>query len=287
MDRRRKLSLAFCVTVATACGSAALAGRGKDEWNSRFATLWSADHETGDLSQWYFPSRSKTGNYGGGEYNSGSALVTVSRDVAHSGKYSLKATITTPSKPTAGVRLFRWRESQDSKFLGQGLYYSAWLFFPNRYQVTGQYWNVFQFKSKRSGTIDPFWFLSIGNRPSGAMYLQLHWWSGLRLEGPHQGESGFRKYEQTVMDIPVNRWIHVECFLKQSAEFNGCIRVWQDGISLFEQTNVKTKYPGGDNQWAVANYSDGITPDPATIYFDDAAIATNRSQANTQRSFIR
>jgi len=276
MDRRRKASFAFWLAVAGAYAAAALTGQGRNSLDSDSAVLWSADNETGDLSQWYFPSPSKAVNHGGGEYCSGSALVTVSRDVAHSGQYSLKATIRTPSKPTAGVRLFRWRESQDPKFLDQGLYYSAWLFFPVQYQVTGQFWNVFQFKSKHPGSIDPFWFLSIGNRPSGAMYLQLHWWNGLRVEGPHQGESGFRKYEQTTMDLPVKQWIHIEFFMKQSAEFGGRIRVWQNGISLFDQTDVKTKYPDGDDQWAVANYSDGITPNPATIYIDDAVIATNR-----------
>jgi uncharacterized protein (TIGR03437 family) len=69
--------------------------------------LWSADHEEGNMSDWYTPS-------GGGEFNSGSGVSSASTDVAHSGRYSAKATISTPPSPSA-VRLFRWAESRVQK----------------------------------------------------------------------------------------------------------------------------------------------------------------------------
>ena len=108
------------------------------------------------------------------------------------------------------------------------------------------------------------------------MYLTLHWWDGLAIEGPHAGESGGRRYVQSVEDVPVGRWTHTEAYLKQSADFSGEVTVWQDGVLLFDQKNVRTKYRAGDNQWAVNNYSDGLTPNPATIYIDDASIAVER-----------
>jgi len=110
------------------------------------------------------------------------------------------------------------------------------------------------------------------------MYLTLHWWERVAMDGPHAGESGGHRYTQDLADIPVGRWTHIEAYLKQASDFNGEVRVWQDGVLLFDQKNVKTKYQSGDNQWAVNNYSDGLTPNPATIYIDDVRVAVERTE---------
>ena len=108
------------------------------------------------------------------------------------------------------------------------------------------------------------------------MYLTLHWWDGLAIEGPHAGETGGKRYTQSVKDIPVGQWTYIEAYLKQAADFTGEVTIWQDSELVFDQRNVKTKYPSGDNQWSVNNYSDGLMPNPATIYIDDASIAVER-----------
>lgn len=228
--------------------------------------LWSADHEEGDMSDWYTAS-------GGGEFNSGGISIA-SSDVAHSGRYSAKATISAP--PTTGARLFRWNESRAN----QEAYYSTWVYFPQVY--TPSWWIVFLYKSRASSTTDPdpFWFVQVGNRQDGAMYFFLTWWYGPwpggTVEGPHQGESGGRDYRQTIKDIPVGKWVHLEAYLRQSAGFTGQIIVWQDGVEILNQNNVKTRYPYMGNEWALSSYSESISPSPATIYFDDAAISTQR-----------
>lgn len=230
--------------------------------------VWSADHETGDLSQWYVGG-------GGGEFNSGAATSSASQDVARSGRYSARAIIETPHIPDeSGVRLFRWHES--------GAYpeacYSAWYYFPRRFIVT-VWWNIFQFKS-RNGDVanDAFWSLQIGNRPGGAMHLYLRWGDQVSIDGPHRGQFGGRPFGQTVKDIPVGRWTHIEGFLRQSSEFDGQIIVSQDGVELFNLNNVRTRYAAanGANQWSANNYSDSIVPSPTTIYIDDATITTAR-----------
>jgi hypothetical protein len=112
------------------------------------------------------------------------------------------------------------------------------------------------------------------------MYFFLTWWYGPwpggTVEGPHQGESGGRDYRQTIKDIPVGKWVHLEAYLRQSADFTGQIIVWQDGVEILNQNNVKTRYPYMGNEWALSSYSESISPSPATIYFDDAAISTQR-----------
>jgi hypothetical protein len=225
--------------------------------------VWSADHETGDLSQWY-------GGDGGGEFNSGAATSIASQDVAHGGKYSAKASIDTPHVPaTSGVRLFRWNEGRSQN----EACYSARYYFPQRY-VVAEWWNIFSFKS-RNGTAanDSFWQLQISNRPGGAMFLYMTWW-GPPIEGPQPGGSGLRHFTQSVKDLPVGEWIHLEVYLRQSAAFDGQIIVWQDGVELFNIDHVRTRYPAanGANEWSINNYSDAVTPSPTTIYVDDATV---------------
>lgn len=220
------------------------------------------------MSDWYTPS-------GGGEFNSGSAVSGASTDVAHSGRYSAKATISTPPSPSA-VRLFRWAESRANP----AAYYSAWFYFPRIY--TPSWWIIDQFKSRSCSSCDPdpFWFVQVGNRPNGSMYLYLTWWHGPwpngTVEGPHQGEFGGRDYHQNIKDLPTGQWVHLEIFLRQSAAFDGEITVWQDGVEILRQTNVKTRYPFMGDEWAPSSYSGSISPGPATIYIDDAAISTAR-----------
>lgn len=258
-------------TLVCVVGSLVLADCGS---NSLFATapstltsgdvLWSADHETGDLSQWYTDG-------GGGEFNSGAAASSASRDVAHSGRFSAKGTITTPG--ASGVRLFRWKESRANV----EAYYSAWFYFPRAYAPG--WWDIFQFKSRNEAIAnDPFWFLQIGNRSGSSMSVFLYWWNGLSVEGPHRGEFGGRRFDQTLKDVLVGRWTHLEVFLRQSSGFDGRIVVWQDGVELFNLKDVRTRYSSsnGANEWAITNYGDGIVPSPTTIYFDDAAISRSR-----------
>lgn len=230
--------------------------------------LWSGDAETGDMSQWYLPDVIGGPNNGGGIFNSGFANATISSDVAHSGRYSARMSITTPNDPASGTRLFRWYESQR---YGQA-YYSAWYYLPQVY-TPSQYWNIFQFKSKTAANNDPFWILNVGNRQdTGNMYLYLYYWqSGT---GPTPNEVGPVSYSQSLADLPVKKWVHIEAYLKQAADFTGHITVWQDGAVIFDKGGVKTRYSDGDEQWSLDNYSSGIGPSTAAIYIDDAAIST-------------
>ena len=211
--------------------------------------LWSADHETGDLSQWYQ-------NQTGAVYTTGTGTVRITRAVAHSGCYALELSIRDADGQTQAARIFRWREN-----LKEG-YYSAWFYFPQRYEPK-LYRNIFQFKSETGDRNDPIWVLNVGNRPTGEMYFYLFDW--LHRKG----------YEQTALDVPTKRWINIEVFYRRSMRKAGRITVWQDGVLLFDLDGVQTAI--GDNTlWSIDNYSDEISPSDATIYVDDAAISTTR-----------
>ena len=216
-------------------------------------TLWSAGQETGDLSEWSL-------NDGGGIFNTGTGVASATSSLANSGRNAAALTISNAANATQAVRLFRWSEPRTTP----EAYYSIWLYFPETYAPTS-WWNIEQWKSKMSETInDPLWTLNVGNR-SGQMYLYLYdWLNGASVSQP------------TVHYLPVGKWFHLETFYRQATDKTGQITMWQDGAKILDVSGVSTKRVGDEVQWSVDNYTDGITPSDATIYLDDAVISTTR-----------
>lgn len=225
--------------------------------------LWSADMETGDLSQWGLSLPGTGGSPGGAIENSGIASAVASTDFAHSGRYSAKLTITTPNTPASGARLFRWAEPQAYP----QLYYSVWYYFPQSY-TPALFWNVLQWKSKHvvSGVaaIDPFFTLEVTTTSSGEMFFYL---------GDDNTQTTYQQTAQNAVPVPVGRWFNVQAFYQCDGSGAGRVTIWQDATQLWDIQNVNTRYADGDCQWSVNNYSSGLTPATATIYVDDAAIS--------------
>jgi hypothetical protein len=221
------------------------------------SVLWSADMETGDLSQWSFPDAPGGRNAGGGVFNSGIATAKVGV-VAHTGHHSAKLWIKTPKTPTSGARLFRWKEPHTYP----QLYYSAWYYFPRRYIPDGRpsWWNVFSWKSRHAAGNDPFFALNVGNRADGPMYFYLY------------NQNTKASYDQALKVIPERRWTRVEAFYACAGDNTGHVTFWQDGVQIFDIPSVQTRYFDGDCQWSLNNYSSSLSPSTATIYVDDAAI---------------
>ena len=228
------------------------------------SVLWSADMETGDLSEWSRPDVPGGPHTGGGVFDSGTATATVGvASPAHSGIHSAKLYINTlnPAEiSTSGVRLFRWLEPESQS----ELHYSVWYYFPRRYIPNGNppWWNVFQWKSKRGDAIDPFFALNVGNRPDGSMYFYLY------------NQNTKTSYQQAIKNIPDGQWFRVEAFYKCAGDNTGHVTFWQGGAQIFDVPNVQTRYADGDCQWSVNNYSKSLNPSTATIYIDDAAICS-------------
>jgi hypothetical protein len=241
--------------------------------------LWSGGMESGSASDW-------TRNGGGGIYNSGSYTYGATTERARSGSWSLKATINT-SGGTSGVRAFRWAEARAHR----AAYYSVWLYIPTNYDLThdpssGQFWNVFQFKSRSAdgSRNDPVWAF-YAQEDGGGLFLNAGWgWGGTPLAGPRAGDNVSGKWysPRTKVYLPVGRWVHLEAYLNQSKDFDGALKFWQDGTLLFDFSGIRTSFNNcnyntwcGANEWSANLYSDGLAPNPETAYFDDAAIATS------------
>ncbi len=238
------------VLLAAYLGLPTIGGAAPDPASS---VIWSATHESADMSDW-------TLGGGGGIFNSGSGTARASDVVAHSGRYSAAMSITNASNQTQAVRLFRWGESRQHP----EAYYSAWYYFPQGWKGIS-WWNVFQFKSKLSESVnDPLWVLNVGSRSNGEMYFYLFDWINRK------------SYNQSVKNIPVGQWFHLEAYYKQAADSSGQVTFWQDGTKIVEVAGVATRRPGDQVHWSVNNYTDNLDPSSATIYVDDAMISTVR-----------
>ena len=228
---------------------------------------------------WYAPSQTATGDFGGGEYNSDSGDTVISNTVTHSGTTSQKMTLTTG---VGGTRMFRWRELRNNRTTRQ----STWMYIPRNYTLTadpatGKYWILYEFKSRPANDDGsrnhPFWYVNAYNRSDGTMGAKLAWGYQSRLEGPRQGESGWRNFGDVT--IPVGRWFQISSTLTQSKDFDGALNVTVDGQTLASLTNIRTGHANCtynswcvEQHWAVTNYSDGIAQTPSDIYTDDAVI---------------
>lgn len=80
-------------------------------------------------------------------------------------------------------------------------------------------------------------------------------------------------YRQSRRVVPIRRWFKISAHLKQSGAFTGRLAVRQNGVLLWNMRHVRTKYPDGRQSWSVANYSNGIRDNPATILIDDVRVA--------------
>jgi hypothetical protein len=226
-------------------------------------TMWVAGFETGDMSHW------------DGLWNSGSGSAAVTTRHAHSGKYSAALTISTPG----GARLAKDALNRNNDVLPNA-YYSVWYYFPQRVNAP-YWWNVFQWKRKwcRSGycSSDPIYTVNIGNRSDGSMYYFLY--NHVGSNGTYN-TSGVGRKASAPINIPLNTWVHLECYYKWSTSNDGRVSCWQNGQPLWNVTGVRTEYNYGrvsnPRQWTVNNYSDNTSPTWQTIYVDDAAIRSFR-----------
>jgi hypothetical protein len=69
--------------------------------------------------------------------------------------------------------------------------------------------------------------------------------------------------------------VQFEVLLRKAADSTGQIAVWQNGLLILNEPAVATA-PNDWIEWDVGGSSDDITPLPAPVYVDDAAISLVR-----------
>jgi hypothetical protein len=88
------------------------------------------------------------------------------------------------------------------------------------------------------------------DRADGTIGATLAWGWQSRLEGPHEGELGWRHYGD--VEVPLGRWFVIVVRLRQSKDFDGAVRAWLDGHPLADLEDVRTGWPNCiHNAWCV------------------------------------
>lgn len=203
-------------------------------------SLWSADHETASLEQWF-------GDGDGIRFVQGTGQVELTTERAHSGTHALSATITTDDGELHQAvmgRNIRLREGR----------YGAWFLLPE--SPRADYWVIL--KLSNGPQTDRF-DLDIEAREGAAAHLRL-------FEHPNTWIS-----EPARIAFPIGRWVHVEVLYRSSPDPDGRLLVLQDGQPVLDSgprvtanDDLVTFYCGSTSR--------SVAPSPFTLFIDDASI---------------
>ncbi len=224
------------------------------------AIVWQATHETGDISEWQ--------QHGDFITQGQSAYFNMVTPFAHSGKYSVSLTIDTEGASSSGdfaAYLFYW-----DQLPGDAYYYSAWYYIPAGTQPQ-DWWNIWQWKSTYNGNTDdsvPMYSMDVHALGNGKMSLKLIYRPDL--------ERNAISHQQNIKLLPHDQWVHIEAYYQKATNETGKVIVWQDGVEIFNLSNVQTTMQDNTVYWSINHYTDNILPNPSSIYIDDAAISTER-----------
>lgn len=230
------------------------------------SNYWSADFETGDLSQWsklstFEPftggptSSAEAGvasTFTGAQWKSSDAELMVVSSPTHSGHFAVRSAIYATGS-VSYARLYR------SGTLPPEAYYRVWMYIPASYTIKS-YWNLFEFQG-RNDPADPasqvyLWSLDLSSQ------LTFYVWDGLHS----------RQLNPPVPSAaPIGRWFRVEAYIRQATDNSGEVKFWIDGALLLDTGPVST-VTSDWLYWAVGGAAPNIAEQPAEVFLDDAAI---------------
>jgi hypothetical protein len=256
-SRRRPLAWLGALSLAWASIGAASCDRRVDLGvigDASASMLWRATFETGDLSEW-------KGDGQGGEYNENITLdPTPTTAVAHGGQYAGMITLSPSFAMTSTNYLFRNQPSPPAA------YYSAWFYVPSTIKVSA-WLSLTHFRESQTNdgnNLSALWDVNLYPRPYGGLAAQLY-----------DYVNHMNWVQPNPVAFPFDTWVQLEVFLAKSTGPGGRITVWQDGVLIFDRPGATVQNDW--IQWDAGGASDpNLTPSPATIYIDDAAISTTR-----------
>jgi hypothetical protein len=216
--------------------------------------LWSARHETGDLSEWTIDGQ------GGSAADPPVTTIAATTEVAHGGAFSVKLTNAAADDFDAS-RV--WRQAA----YPTDAYYSAWYYLPQAY-TTPVTWTIMQFRTPSSqdpSVISYLLDVDIRSLPGGELILSIFDHRAPYLRSPTP---------PTALPLPIGRWFQVEALYRNFPDDRGRFVLWLDG-----QLNYDIERPFGISTtvyWSPCSSSHDLSPPDATIYVDDAAVSLAR-----------
>lgn len=111
--------------------------------------------------------------------------------------------------------------------LPESAYYGAWYYIPE-YRENSQDWNLLHFEGWIGSTQRRLWDVSIESNDGE---LTLYLWDFIR---------SMRLPPTRRVSLPIGAWVHVEFFLRRSADADGEIALYQNDEVLFEDDGLVT-----------------------------------------------
>jgi len=151
--------------------------------------------------------------------------------------------------------------------LPESAYYGAWYFIPEALKEVNGAWNLWHFQGRDDPNelLHDLWDVTLyhGAQPGD-------WELGI-LDRPASNAT-YRSADHK--RVPIAAWFHIELFLKRAADSSGKIVLYQDGVPLFERTNLKSD-ASKFTQWYVGDFAN--TPADTSLYVDDVSISATLS----------
>ncbi len=186
----------------------------------------------------------------------GANLEIVRSPTPHSGQFAAAFTINSDATTASRSQTRCVRQGA----MPRSAYYGAWYLIP-AVQTSDGSWNLFHFLGGTSeADWHALWDVSLDNDADGGLELSVYNF----LKRSHHASSG-------VEPVPIDRWFHLEIQIVRSAQANGEITVFQDGVVAVHLTNLITDDTEW-GQWYVGNYAKTLVPSLSTVYVDDVTI---------------
>lgn len=221
--------------------------------------LWSASHETADLTEW---SRDGAGTT---QVDEDDGSIQVSEAFAHHGRYSVKLEKVVAGTPArgAGPRLLRYGD------LPAHAFYSAWFLIPEAY-TTGSYWTILQFDSSAAAS-------SVEDRGINVQLRSLPDDKGLVLQVIfHLSAYLAAPLANPPPVVPIGRWFHIEAEFEAALEATGGLVVWLDGKRIYDLRQRSTVDPA-TLEFLISSMLVDASPSPVELYVDDVVISRSRT----------
>ena len=210
--------------------------------------VWSARHETGDLSEW--------AQGVGGSAADPDTTVAISASFAHSGRYSVKLTNSTVGD-VQGARLWHQGDFPEEAF------YSVWYYLPQTYQTRVD-WTILQFRTPTDdpATVSQFLDVDLRSLPGGELILSIY---------DHRPDYLRLPTADPALIVPVGRWFQIEVFYRRAPDDTGRFTLWLDGKLNYDVHRPMAADP--TVYWTPCSVTGDLSPTQSEIYVDDAAIS--------------
>ena len=138
------------------------------------------------------------------------------------------------------------------------MYTSTWIYYPSGFTIDlGGWLVIFSYREFSSPNYSNVLLIY---RNSEHLYWHAY---GVHYTSPHRHYYSKSNYD---VEVPIGRWFHLETYIERHKS-NGVFRVWVDGVSVFNFTNVRTTMGASSHFINLAKlYSTSVTSKELPLY---------------------